>query len=230
MTHLKTLAAPRSMKVPRRGKVYVLTPSPGPHAKSECLPLGTLLREYLGLAENRKEIKHILNNKQVLVDGRRVKNENYPLGLFDIIAIPEIDKVYMILVDHHGRLISKETTKKASEHKMCKLVNKTMVKGGKLQLNFYDGKNLLVDAKDSKKYEVGGTVVLKLPELKIVEFLPADVGKLAIVAKGRHAGKTGKIVSKTKSDLNLKSLTTLDCGGESVLTNTAYIYVINEKP
>jgi len=226
---LKTLAAPRSMKVPRRGKVFILTPSPGPHAKSECVPLGTLLREYLGLAENRKEIKHILNTKQVLVDGRRVKSENYPLGLFDIISIPEIDKVYMMLVDHHGRLISKEVDKKAAEHKMCKLVNKTMVQGSKLQLNFYDGKNLLVDAKDSKKYAVGGTAILKLPELKITDFLTAETGKTVMVAKGRHAGKVGKIVSKTGSDLNLKSLTTLDCSGEKVITNTAYIYVISEK-
>jgi len=229
MTHLKTLAAPRSMKIPRRGKVFILTPSPGPHAKSECVSMGTLLREYLGLAENRKEIKHILNTKQVLVDGRRVKSEDYPLGLFDVVSILEIEKDYLMLVDHHGRLYAKEINKKAAEHKMCKLVNKTMIKGNKLQLNFYDGKNLLVDAKDSKKYAVGGTAVLKLPELKITDFLLAEPGKTVIVAKGRHASKMGKIVSKTGSDLNLSSLTTLDCSGEKVITNTAYIYVISEK-
>ncbi len=229
MTHLKTLVASRSTKAPKKEKVLTITPAPGPHKASECVPLGVLIREYLGLAENRKEIKYILNERQVLVDGRRIKDDTFPLGLFDVVSMPDIEKDYLMLVDSHARLIPQEIDKKKVEHKLCKLVGKTIIKGGKLQLNLYDGKNILVDAKDSKKYAVGGTIVIKLPEGKITEFMPLEAGKIAMVSKGRHAGKKGKITGISKSDLNLKSLTTLDCGGETVLTNTDYIYIIGDK-
>lgn len=229
MTHLKTLASPRSMKVHKKETKFIITPAPGPHGTLECVPLGILLRDYLSLAENRREIKYLLNERQVLVDGRRIKDDNLPLGLFDVISIPEIEKNYILLVDKHSRLFPQEIDKKKAEHKLCKLVGKTMVAGAKLQLNFYDGKNIVVDAKDSKKYTVGGTVVLKLPEMKIIEYMPLEVGKIAMVAKGRHAGKKGKILEMTKSDLNLKSLATLDCGDEKLLTNTDYLYMINDK-
>jgi small subunit ribosomal protein S4e len=217
------------MKIHRNETIFTLTPSPGPHAKSECVTLGMLLREYLGLAENRKEIKYILNNKEVLVDGRRVKSENFPLGLMDILSIPEIEKDYIISVDHKGRLYPKEIDKAHAGHKLCKLVGKTAVSGGKLQLNLYDGRNMLIDATDSKKYAVGGTLVIKLPEAKVLEFMSLEAGKTAMIAKGRHASKKGKILGISKSDLNLCSLTTVDCDGEKVVTNTEYVYIIGDK-
>jgi len=229
MTHLKTIAAPRTMKISRRETKFILSPIAGPHAKAACVPLGVVLRDYLGLVENRKEIKYMLNNKEVLVDGRRVRDENRPMGLFDILSIPEIEKTYIIMVNHRGELLPQEIDKKHADYNLCKITGKTALRGGKIQLNCYDGKNILVDAKDGKKYTIGGTLVLKLPELKITDFMPLEKGKTAIVAKGRHAGKKGKILDISKSDLNLGSLTTLECDGEKVLTNTDYIFMIGDK-
>jgi len=228
MTNLKALASPKAMKIHRKEKVWVISPAPGPHPADLAVPLGIMIRDYLGLAENRKEIKFILNNNIVLVDGRRVKDDKYPIGLFDIVSIEKIDKTYLMLVDNRARLIPKEVKGK-HDTKLCRLLNKTMIKGGKLQLNLYDGKNLLIETKDSKKYQVGGTAVVKVPEMKIVEFIEPGVGKVAFVAKGRHAGKMGKIVEVTKAGLNLQSLTTIECDGEKVTTNTDYIYIVGDK-
>lgn len=230
MKHLKTIASPRALKVHRKEKVWTIAPAPGPHAAEWSIPLGLLLRDYLNLAENRKEVKYILNNTAVLVDGRRIKDDRFPVGLLDIISIDKIEKNYIIMVDHRARLYPKEIEKgKAKDTKLCKLVKKAMLRGGKLQLNFYDGKNVLVDAKDSKKYVVGGTAVIKIPELKIVEFIEPGVGKVALVAKGRHAGKIGRITEVTTGGLNLQSLTTVDSNGEKLVTNTDYIYIIGDK-
>lgn len=230
MKQLKTIAAPRALKVHRKEKVWTIAPAPGPHPSAWAIPLGTLLRDYLALAENRKEIKFILNNSTVFVDGRRIKDDRFPIGLLDVVSIDKIEKTYIIMVDHKGRLYPKELEKgKAKDSKLCKLTGKTVIKGGQVQLNFYDGKNVVVEAKDAKKYKVGGTALIKVPEIKITEFIEPGVGKTALVAKGRHSGKIGKIVDVTKGGLNLRSLTTIESGGEKVVTNTDYVFIIGDK-
>jgi len=229
MSHIKSLASPKALKIHRKEKTWIVKSAPGPHKVEESIPMGVVLRDYLGLAQNRKEVRFMLNNKDVLVDGRVVKSEKFPVGLLDIIEIPKLGKNYIIMVDSNARLYPKEADKKLAGQKLCKLTNKSMLKGGKLQLNFYDGKNLIVDAKDSKKYVVGGTAVVKLPEGKVLEFIDSTKDKIALVAKGRHAGKIGKVVDITESNLNLKSLTTLECEGEQVLTNTDFIFIVGDK-
>ncbi len=229
MSHLKTLASQKALKVPRKEKVFIMKPVPGPHGQEVSIPLGVLLMDYLGLAKTRKEVKYILHTSEVLVDGRRIKDERFPVGLLDIVAIPSISKYYLIMVDSNARLYPRDVEKAKSDLKLCKLTGKTMVKGGKLQLNFYDGRNILVPAKDSGKYGIGGTAVVKIPENKITEFISLSEGRLALVAKGRHAGKIGRVAKITESGFNLKSLTTLDCDSETVVTNTDYIFIIGDK-
>jgi small subunit ribosomal protein S4e len=116
-----------------------------------------------------------------------------------------------------------------SESLICKLVGKTALKGGKIQLNLHGGKNIILSAKDAKKYSVGGSLIVSLPDFKIGEFIESGIGKMALVAKGRHSGKVGKIIEVTKSALNLKSLTTLDVNGEKLVTNTEYIFIVGDK-
>jgi len=229
MTHLKTLASQKALKVHRKEDVFIMKSAPGPHGLQASIPLGVLFRNYLGIADNRKEVRYILHSNEVLVDGRRVKDERLPVGLLDIVAIPSIDKYLIIMVDNNARLYPKEIDKAKADVKLCKLTGKTMLKGGKLQLNFYDGRNVLVNAKDSKKYSVGGTAVIKLSDFKITDFIGLAKDKTALVAKGRHAGKIGKITEITKSGLNLRSLTTLECDGEKVMTNTDYIFIVGDK-
>lgn len=229
MTHLKTLASPKAMKVHRKENVFVMKAAPGPYKASEAVPIGVLLRDYLGLAANRKEVRYILHNNEVIVNGRRVKDERFPLGLLDVVSIPASGKHYLIKVDSNARLYPEEISEEKSKTKLCKLVDKTVVKGGKLQLNLYGGGNILADVKDSKKYPVGGTLVLKLPEMKIAGFIELAEGKTALVAWGRHAGKVGKVAGITKSGLNLKSLTTIESEGEKLQTNTDYIFIVGDK-
>jgi small subunit ribosomal protein S4e len=228
MTHLKTIASSTTLKVPRKEKAWLLKSAPGPHKADESMSMTVLLRDYLGLADNRKEARYILRNKEILVDGRRVTDDKFAVGLLDIVCMKEQDKCYIILVDHRGRLYPKEISKKDAEEKVCKIIGKTMLKGGKLQLNLYDGKNIIISPKDSKKYAAGGSLVLKLPETKITAYIDRAKGKMALVAKGRHAGKIGKIVEMSKSGLNLKSLTTLDVDGEQLVTDTDYIIMVGD--
>jgi len=229
MSHVKTLASSKALKIPKKERVWTMKTAPGPHEANWSIPIGVLLRDYLKLAENRKEVRHILHNKGVLLDGKVVSDEKLGAGLLDVVSMPTADKYYRIMVDNNARLIPVEIDKKKAGSKMCKVTNKTMLSGGKLQLNLYDGKNILVSAKDAKKYSVGGSVELSLPDLKIGGFTELAVDKVGLVAKGRHSGAIGKITKITKSELNLQSLTTIDVNGEKLMTNTDYIFIVGDK-
>jgi small subunit ribosomal protein S4e len=227
MTHLKAIASPKALKVHRKEKAWLLKAAPGPHPADAAVSMGVVLRDYLGLVQNLREVRYLLQNNEVTVDGKRVKDVKFALGLLDVFCVGE--KCYLMMVDNNARLYPKEVDKAKASENLCKLTGKTMLKGGKLQLNFYDGKNIIIDVKDSKKYETGGTAVINIESGKITSFMPLEVGKAALISKGRHAGKIGKIVEITKSGLNLKSLTTVDTGEEKLLTNTAYIFIVGDK-
>lgn len=229
MTHQKTLAAPKPLRVHRKEAIWMPSARSGPHGKAESIPLLTLMRDYLDLADNRKEIKYILQNKGVLVDGKRVRDDRYPVGLFDIVSIPETGVHLIILVSPRGKLYSEKIDAKDASKKLCKIVGKTQIKGGKLQLNLYDGKNILVDGKDSKKYKTGDTLVLKLPELSIEGHIPFEKGKVCFIMRGRHTCMVGALLEFTQAALNIRGLSTIETKEGKITTSTEYVFVVGDK-
>ncbi len=229
MANLKALASPKTLKVPRKEKVWILKAAPGPYAQSASVPIGLLIRDYFGLAQNKKEVRYVLHNNEVLVNGRRVNDEKLPVGLFDIVSIPLVDKHFIINVDHLGRMSPKEIKKSETASKLYRLAGKRVLKGGKVQLNLYGGVNILADAKEAKKYAVGGTLVVTLADGKITDYIERAPGKIGYVTKGRHSGKAGKILEITKSGLNLKSLTKVETDGGEFITDTGYIFIVGDK-
>ncbi len=101
------------------------------------------------------------------------------IGIFDIIALPKINKYYRILRDKNGRHVSIVIDAEAAKTRLCKVKNKSTVTGGKVQLNMRDGSNLLAD----NTYKSGDSMVLSLePEtrFKIVDHFPFAVGNMAM--------------------------------------------------
>ncbi len=185
--HLKRVAAPRSWPITRKTSKWVAKPSPGPHSEEHGMPLIVVLRDLLHLADKAKEIKHILHEGKVLVDGKVRKDHTFPVGLFDVISIPDINANYRVMIGQDNKF--KLVPVADSGAKLLKIVNKTMVPGGKIQLNFHDGTTMLA----SNDYHTKDSLVLKVPEKAIDQHLKYEVGSLAFVIDGKHAGTMGKI-------------------------------------
>ena len=79
-------------------------PAPGSHAIEDSLPLLVIIRDILGLADNSREAKRIINTGNVLIDGRAVKDYKFPVGFMDVLTIPKTEENYRILLDTKGRL------------------------------------------------------------------------------------------------------------------------------
>ena len=68
--HLKRLVMPRSWPLPRKTSVWVSKPKPGAHSLERGMPLNMIIRDVLGLANTNREVRAILNQGLVKVDGR----------------------------------------------------------------------------------------------------------------------------------------------------------------
>lgn len=78
--HLKRLHAPRSWMLDKLGGVFAPRPSSGPHKLRESLPLVIFLRNRLKYALTNTEVKKIVMQRLIKVDGKVRTDPNYPAG------------------------------------------------------------------------------------------------------------------------------------------------------
>ena len=186
---LKRYNAPKTWKIKRKGVTFATRQNPGPHSKGMGLPLNILLRDMLHYSSTTRESKYILTKKNVIVDGKKRNSHKFPVGLFDVIDVGDVNKSYRILLDKRGNLTFAEIGKSESNIKPCKIIRKTVV-GGKIQVNLYDGKNILV-GKDG--YKTGDTLFLELPALNVRKHVPLQKNVLIYLTGGKHIGEVGKV-------------------------------------
>ncbi|OPY27654.1 MAG: 30S ribosomal protein S4e [Methanocella sp. PtaU1.Bin125] len=185
--HIKRVAAPRTWPITRKTSKWVVKPTPGAHSEERGMPLVVVLRDLLHLADRSKEIKQILQEGKVLVDGRVRKDHRFIVGMFDTLSIPAINANYRVMIGDNGKF--KLVPIKDASVKLCKIVNKTTVRDGKIQLNLHDGTTMLA----SNDYKTKDSILIKVPERKIDQHLNYGIGSMVFVAAGQHAGEIGKV-------------------------------------
>lgn len=186
MTRLKRLASPKWWPIERKIKKFTVPPR-GPHKKNLSLPLQVLLRDTLKLAETGKEARTVIKKGEILIDGRKIKDPKFGVGIFDLIEIPSIKRFWRIIPKNGLSLI--EIPENEKKLKICKIVDKKTLKGKRDQLNLNDGRNILT----KEKYSTQDSLLIELPEQKIVDHIKFEKGSIAMVLEGRNAGKVSKI-------------------------------------
>jgi len=196
--HLKRLPAPRSWSIPRKTDFWIVRPSPGPHPIGESVPLGSILRDMLKVCDSAREARHILNNRGVLVDGRVVTEPKFPVGLMDVLSLHETKAHYRMLVDTRGRMTLVGIEDGEAKWKLCRVEDKTTVRGGKTQLNLHDGRNVVL-AKDA--YKTGSTLKIDVPGQKVVGHFELAKGAPVLVTAGQHVGSIAHVaeVQRTRN-------------------------------
>jgi len=201
--HLKRLAAPRTVRLHRKEKTWTIKSSPGPHPLDKSIPLGLIIRDYLGLCDTYRETKRAIASGDVLVDAVKRKSHKFPCGLMDVISIPKLKKNFRVLFDRKGKLTLVPISAKDAEWKLCRIENKMMAKGNKIQLSFHDGKNKLVK-KD--EFKTGDVLKISLADNKISDVFKVDKGNVSMIINGSHVGQIAniediQIVSSSKPNL-----------------------------
>ncbi len=225
--HMKRLAAARTLRLHRKEHLWTSKSEPGPHPLSHSIPLGILIRDYLGLCDTYREAKSIISNGDILVDGKPRKRHKYPCGLMDVITISKMKKYYRILFDQKGKLALVDISEKDAAWKLCRIENKTTLKGKKIQLNFHDGRTSQVK-KD--EYKTGDVLKFSFKDDKITDVYPFNKGTTTMIIGGRHIGQIATIqdiqpVASSKPNLALLK------GDIEFSTITKYVFPIGKtKP
>jgi len=224
--HLKRLAAPSQWMLDKLSGVWAPRPSTGPHKLRECLPLVLILRNRLKLALTATEVKMILMNKLVQVDGKIRRDTKYPVGFMDVVTIKRIDKNYRLLYDVKGRFKLVEIKDSEASFKLCKVVKCQLGRAGIPYVATHDGRTIRFPDPDIK---VGDTIKFNLRTGSIEEFYKFEPGATVMVVKGRNTGRVGSIrkVEKHPGSHNIAHV--VDVRDHKFATRAANIFVIGES-
>jgi small subunit ribosomal protein S4e len=169
-----------------------------------------------------------------MIDGKEVRDIGYPVGLMDVISIPKINKYYRILPDSHYGLILHEIKENESNFKLCRIAGKRTIKGGHIQLNLHDGRNILIRVSDPQNpkedvYKRMDVLKITIPEQEIVKTLEFKEGNLALIMSGKNIGQVGKITKILKRFGPNASTVSIQHNSDHTETLYDYTFIIGDQ-
>jgi small subunit ribosomal protein S4e len=231
---LKRKPAPAFWPIHRKELPWIVKPSSGSHSLDKCMPLTMVLRDVLGVAQTRKEGKLILAQGKVIVNGKVYKKDDIPVGLMDVIALPDSDKYYRVMPSHKGLYLA-PISKEESNISLLRVENKSTVHNG-VQIALHDGSVILVRVADPKNptevtYETFDILKVTYPEKTVTQALKTKEGNLAVITGGKNIGKFGKIVEieKTEAKKRRQALVMIeDVQGQRYQTILDFVFSVGE--
>jgi small subunit ribosomal protein S4e len=171
----------------------------------------------------------VLAQRDIIINGRTCRDPRMGIGIFDIISLPKIGKHYRILRDKKGRHKTIEIDAESAKTRLAKVRGKTMIQGGKIQLNLRYGANIIAD----NRFKPGDSVVISLqPEdrFAIIDHFPFAVGNMAMVIGGKHSGKIARITAVHKMSGSVPNSVSLEeANGSKFDTISDYIYMVGRE-
>ena len=207
----------------RKGVKWLLSSAPGPHRKLESVSAGVLLRDVLSIARNLHEAKKIINGGNMLVDGKKVHDVRFPIGIMDIVALPAEGKAYMMSLTG-GKLVPSEAKGEAGKRKYLRVSGKHTMKGDKTCITFHDGRNYLGD----KHIMTGDTCVLSVPGFKLLSHIKLAPGAECLVMKGKHMGEVAKLEKLIERPGSHDTEALLSSAGGEFVTVAKYLFAIDK--
>ena len=224
--HLKRHRMPNTWRIKRKGVKFIQNPNPSGYERELALSMTLILRDYLKLCRNLKEVKYAIKNKEIFVNGKKVVDDKHPVGLFEVVEIKSIKESYRVVFDEVRKLKVVSTKNK---NILLKVSNKKVLKNKKFQINTINGFNILVNEKDFLKIDVSNSLVYDFEKKNIVEILKIDKGQEVYVFGGRFIGKVGVVVEVKKGSMKTKEEVTLKIGKDENKTIKKYCIAISKN-
>ncbi len=224
--HFKRLALAPILPVTRKGITFVKKAAAGRHKHTVSMPLLLLLRDVLHVATDSREARALLSAGDVHIDGRVVRQEDIPVGLMDIISIPRSKSTYRIVVS--GGKIVPIPLDAAPTTKLCKIVGKMLIPGGRIQLALHDGRSYVIE-REEDRFSVGDTLKIEIPKQKLAGFLKLERGAHCYVFAGKHAGKIATLQQVLERAGSAPADVSLKTQSGDIITRKEYVLAVDES-
>ena len=222
--HQKSIAAPKSWPLVRKKNIFTVRSMPSGHQKQYALPMALFMKEVIKCAHTQKEVKYILHKKQVLVNGRRIRDEKNAVGLFAVVEIPELTECYRVFLICHGLITATAIPEQAKNISLMRIGGKTDRDKNTCQLNGGDGRNLLVPKKEAAAYHCGDSILFDRAEKKITH-LPLTNGCAVYFIGGKAMGTVAPMTGMRKENIQFAA-----SNGHAETAKQYAVVVGKEKP
>lgn len=189
--HLTRKESSIRLPIPRKGTKYIARASS--HIQNS-VPVVIAVRDMLKFAKTAREVKKMINQKTLKINGRTVKDYRESIKLFNIF---EAGKTYVLSLLPTRKFFFQEISK--SENRLCKVINKKLLSKGRVQINLHDGSNLI----SKEKINVGDSLYLDSSG-KIKKQVLLEKGSDVFIFSGKYSGHEGKIHSLSGNIIEVK--------------------------
>jgi len=207
---------------------YAPKASAGPHKTRDSLPLIIFLRNRLKYALNGNEVKAIVKQRLIKVDGKVRTDATFPTGLMDVISIEKTGENFRLIYDTKGRFTVHRITAEEAQYKLGKVKRVQLGKGGIPYLVTHDARTIRYP---DPAIKVNDTVKVDLATGKIEDFIKFDTGVIVMVTGGRNMGRVGVITHRERHDGGFNIVHLKDAVDNEFTTRESNVIVIGqEKP
>lgn len=223
--HLKRLAAPKHWMLDKMSGVFAPRPTSGPHRLRECLPLIILLRNRLKYALTKREVKMIVMQRFVKIDGKVRTDDTYPCGFMDVVSIEKTNETFRLLYDTKGRFCVQRITPAEAKYKLCRVRKLLVGQGGVPFITTHDGRTIRYA---DPAIKANDTIKLDLETGKITDFIKFELGNLCTITGGHNLGRVGVITSRERHPGSFDIIHVKDALGQTFATRLSNVFVIGK--
>jgi len=224
--HLKRLHAPKAWMLDKLGGVFAPRPSTGPHKLRESLPLVLFLRNKLKYAITAQEVKKIVMQRLIKVDGKVRTDSNFPAGFMDVVSIDKTGEHFRLLYDVKGRFIVHRITAEEAKYKLCKVKKAQAGPKGIPFIVTHDGRTIRYPDPSIKAHD---TVQYDITNGKIIEVIKFETGNLCMITSGRNLGRVGTIIARERHPGSFDIVHVKDARGHTFATRLNNVFIIGKS-
>lgn len=221
--HLKRVNAPHAWMLGKMDGIWAPRPSTGPHKLRECLPLVLILRNRLKYALNVQECKAICMQGLVKVDGKTRTDITFPAGFMDVVQIERSGDQFRLLYDTKGRFVLRPIRAEEAKYKLCRVMKREMTKKKIPYLVTHDGRTIRYP---DPLVKVNDTIFVDLESGKMYDHIKFDIGQLAMIQRGRNAGRVGVIERVEQHPGSFAIVSLKDASGKQFATRLGNVFII----
>jgi len=223
--HLQRMFAPKHWMLDKLKGRFAPRPSAGPHKLRECMPLIVMLRNRLKYALTYREVKMIVMQRLIKVDGKARTDMFFPAGFMDVISIDKTKENFRMLHDTKGKFVLHKINKEEAAYKLCRV--KRVLRGPKNTpyAVTHDGRTIRYPDPDVK---VNDTLRIDISSGKCLDHINFDVGNLVMTSGGKNMGRVGTIANREKHPGSFEVVHVRDTVGHVFATRLNNVFVIGK--
>ena len=189
------------------------------------MPLIVLLRNRLKYALTYNEVKLIVMQRLIKVDGKVRTDMRFPAGFMDVVSLEKTNQHFRLLYDIRGRFQVHRIGADEAKFKLCRVKSLNMGQKGIPYIVTHDGRTIRYPDPLIKMHDV---VKLDLETGKTTEVIKFETGNLAMVNGGKNTGRIGVIVSRERHQGSFDIVHLKDSAGHTFATRLTNVFVIGQ--